>query len=150
MRRKSVTDACQVPGYGGAGEPALEPAVGFRTLNSRMTRSRQRTSFACVTALVSALFGAPPFAHGQSLQHFAAMRAMPAPSPAPGPAQPNKLPPRAPFTAAEDDTAIVPISTAAEEIFGGTSRDAVSSIIVQARSSDDLTAAYEIVRAAGH
>jgi putative ABC transport system permease protein len=42
-----------------------------------------------------------------------------------------------------DDTAIVPISTAAEEIFGGTSRDAVSSIIVQARSSDDLTAAYQ-------
>ena len=73
-----------------------------------MTRSRQRTSFACVAALVSALFGAPPFAHGQSLQHFAAMRAKPAPSPAPGPAQPNKLPPRVPFTAAEDDTAIVP------------------------------------------
>jgi len=42
-----------------------------------------------------------------------------------------------------DDTAIVPITTAAEEIFGGTSRDAVSSIIVQARSSDDLTAAYQ-------
>jgi putative ABC transport system permease protein len=42
-----------------------------------------------------------------------------------------------------DDTAIVPISTAAEEIFGGTSRDAVSSIIVQARNSDDLTAAYQ-------
>ncbi len=37
----------------------------------------------------------------------------------------------------------MPISTAAEEIFGGTSRDAVSSIIVQARSSDDLTAAYQ-------
>src|SRR6202453_872307 len=46
-------------------------------------------------------------------------------------------------TADPDDTAIVPISTAAEEIFGGTSRDAVSSIIVQARSSDDLTAAYQ-------
>jgi len=46
-------------------------------------------------------------------------------------------------TANPDDTAIVPISTAAEEIFGGTSRDAVSSIIVQARSSDDLTAAYQ-------
>jgi hypothetical protein len=73
-----------------------------------MTRSRQRTSFACVTALVSALFGAPPFAHGQSLQHFAAMRGKPAPSPSPGPAQPNKLPPRAPFTAAEEETAIVP------------------------------------------
>jgi putative ABC transport system permease protein len=46
-------------------------------------------------------------------------------------------------TADPDDTAIVPLSTAAEEIFGGTSRDAVSSIIVQARSSDDLTAAYQ-------
>jgi putative ABC transport system permease protein len=46
-------------------------------------------------------------------------------------------------TADPDDTAIVPITTAAEEIFGGTSRDAVSSIIVQARSSDDLTAAYQ-------
>jgi putative ABC transport system permease protein len=42
-----------------------------------------------------------------------------------------------------DDTAIVPITTAAEEIFGGTSRDSVSSIIVQARSSADLTAAYQ-------
>jgi len=46
-------------------------------------------------------------------------------------------------TSDPDDTAIVPISTAAEEIFGGTSRDAVSSIIVQARSSDDLTGAYQ-------
>jgi putative ABC transport system permease protein len=46
-------------------------------------------------------------------------------------------------TSDPDDTAVVPISTAAEEIFGGTSRDAVSSIIVQARSSDDLTAAYQ-------
>jgi putative ABC transport system permease protein len=46
-------------------------------------------------------------------------------------------------TSDPDDTAIVPISTAAQEIFGGTSRDAVSSIIVQARSSDDLTGAYQ-------
>jgi putative ABC transport system permease protein len=46
-------------------------------------------------------------------------------------------------TSDPDDTAIVPITTAAEEIFGGTSRDAVSSIIVQARSSNDLTAAYQ-------
>jgi putative ABC transport system permease protein len=46
-------------------------------------------------------------------------------------------------TSDPDDTAIVPISTAAEELFGGTSRDSVSSIIVQARSSDDLTAAYQ-------
>jgi putative ABC transport system permease protein len=46
-------------------------------------------------------------------------------------------------TSDPDDTAIVPITTAAEEIFGGTSRDSVSSIIVQARSSADLTAAYQ-------
>jgi putative ABC transport system permease protein len=46
-------------------------------------------------------------------------------------------------TSDPDDTAIVPLTTAAEEIFGGTSRDSVSSIIVQARSSDDLTAAYQ-------
>jgi putative ABC transport system permease protein len=46
-------------------------------------------------------------------------------------------------TSDPDDTAVVPITTAAEEIFGGTSRDAVSSIIVQARSSNDLTAAYQ-------
>jgi putative ABC transport system permease protein len=42
-----------------------------------------------------------------------------------------------------DDTAVVPITTAAERIFGGTSRDSLSSIIVQARSSADLTAAYQ-------
>ncbi len=46
-------------------------------------------------------------------------------------------------TADPDDTAIVPLTTAAEEIFGGTSRDSVSSIIVAARSSHDLTAAYQ-------
>jgi putative ABC transport system permease protein len=42
-----------------------------------------------------------------------------------------------------DDTAVVPITTAAQEIFGGTSRNSLSSIIVQARSSSDLTAAYQ-------
>jgi len=42
-----------------------------------------------------------------------------------------------------DDTAVVPLTTAAEQIFGGTSRNTLSSIIVQARSSDDLTAAYQ-------
>jgi putative ABC transport system permease protein len=42
-----------------------------------------------------------------------------------------------------DDTAIVPITTGAERIFGGTSRNAVSSIAVQARSSADLTGAYQ-------
>ncbi len=42
-----------------------------------------------------------------------------------------------------DDTAIIPITTGAERIFGGTSRNAVSSIAVQARSSTDLTGAYQ-------
>ena len=42
-----------------------------------------------------------------------------------------------------DDTAIIPITTGAERIFGGTSRNAVSSIAVQARSSADLTGAYQ-------
>jgi putative ABC transport system permease protein len=46
-------------------------------------------------------------------------------------------------TSDQDDQMIVPITTAAERIFGGTSRDTLSSIIVQARSSDDLTAAYQ-------
>jgi putative ABC transport system permease protein len=46
-------------------------------------------------------------------------------------------------TTDQDDQAIVPITTAAERIFGGTSRNSVSSIIVQARSSSDLTAAYQ-------
>jgi len=43
----------------------------------------------------------------------------------------------------QDDLVVVPISTAAERIFGGTSRNSVSSIVVQARSSGDLTAAYQ-------
>jgi putative ABC transport system permease protein len=42
-----------------------------------------------------------------------------------------------------DDQAVVPITTAAERIFGGTSRNSVSSIVIQARSSSDLTAAYQ-------
>jgi putative ABC transport system permease protein len=46
-------------------------------------------------------------------------------------------------TSDPDDTAVVPLTTAAERIFGGTSRDTLSSIIVQARSSDDLTGAYQ-------
>jgi putative ABC transport system permease protein len=44
-----------------------------------------------------------------------------------------------------DDTAVVPMTTAAEEIFGGTSRNELSSIVVQARSSADLSAAYQEV-----
>jgi putative ABC transport system permease protein len=48
-------------------------------------------------------------------------------------------------TSDPDDTAVVPMTTAAEEIFGGTSRNELSSIIVQARSSADLSAAYQEV-----
>jgi putative ABC transport system permease protein len=46
-------------------------------------------------------------------------------------------------TSDPDDLAVIPITTGAERIFGGTSRNSVSSIAVQARSSDDLTAAYQ-------
>ena len=46
-------------------------------------------------------------------------------------------------TSDPDDTLIIPITTGAERIFGGTSRNAVSSIVVQARSSADLTGAYQ-------
>jgi putative ABC transport system permease protein len=46
-------------------------------------------------------------------------------------------------TSDPDDTAVVPLTTAAAQIFGGTSRNTLSSIIVQARSSADLTAAYQ-------
>jgi putative ABC transport system permease protein len=42
-----------------------------------------------------------------------------------------------------DDTLIVPITTGAERIFGGTSRNSLSSIAVRARSSADLTGAYQ-------
>ena len=42
-------------------------------------------------------------------------------------------------TSDPDDTVIIPITTGAERIFGGTSRNSVSSIAVQARSSADLT-----------
>ena len=42
-----------------------------------------------------------------------------------------------------DDVMIIPISTGAQRIFGGTSRNSVSSIAVQARSSADLTGAYQ-------
>jgi len=43
----------------------------------------------------------------------------------------------------QDDVVVIPISTGAERIFGGTTRNSVSSIAVQARSSADLTAAYQ-------
>jgi putative ABC transport system permease protein len=42
-----------------------------------------------------------------------------------------------------DDVMIIPITTGAERVFGGTSRNSVSSIAVQARSSADLTGAYQ-------
>ncbi len=43
----------------------------------------------------------------------------------------------------QDDQIIVPITTAAERIFGGTTRNSVSSIVIQARNATDLTAAYQ-------
>jgi putative ABC transport system permease protein len=46
-------------------------------------------------------------------------------------------------TSDPDDTLIIPISTGAERIFGGTSRNSVSSIALQARSASDLTGAYQ-------
>ncbi len=46
-------------------------------------------------------------------------------------------------TSDPDDTLIIPVTTGAERIFGGTSRNSVSSIAVQARSSADLPGAYQ-------
>jgi putative ABC transport system permease protein len=46
-------------------------------------------------------------------------------------------------TSDPDDVMVIPISTGAERIFGGTSRNSLSSIAVQARSSADLTGAYQ-------
>jgi putative ABC transport system permease protein len=46
-------------------------------------------------------------------------------------------------TSDPDDVMVIPISTGAERIFGGTSRSSLSSIAVQARSSADLTGAYQ-------
>jgi putative ABC transport system permease protein len=46
-------------------------------------------------------------------------------------------------TSDPDDTLIIPISTGAERIFGGTSRNSVSSIALQANSASDLTGAYQ-------
>ncbi len=42
-----------------------------------------------------------------------------------------------------DDQAIVPLSTAATRIFGGSTRSSVQSIYIQARSSSNLSAAYQ-------
>jgi putative ABC transport system permease protein len=46
-------------------------------------------------------------------------------------------------TADQDDQAIVPITTAATQLFGGTSRNTVGEILVQATSSSTLSAAYQ-------
>jgi putative ABC transport system permease protein len=46
-------------------------------------------------------------------------------------------------TSDPDDLLVIPITTGAERIFGGTARNSVSSIALQARSSGDLTAAYQ-------
>jgi putative ABC transport system permease protein len=43
----------------------------------------------------------------------------------------------------EDDQALVPQSTASVRLFGGTTRTAVSSIYLQAQTSDSLSAAYQ-------
>ncbi|ABD09588.1 ABC-type antimicrobial peptide transport system, permease component [Frankia casuarinae] len=42
-----------------------------------------------------------------------------------------------------DDQAVVPLSTAASRLFGGTTRTSVSSIYIEARSSSTLSAAYQ-------
>jgi putative ABC transport system permease protein len=46
-------------------------------------------------------------------------------------------------TANEDDQAIVPLSTAQNQIFGGASRDRVQSILVEGASQSTLGAAYQ-------
>ncbi|GAA0626795.1 ABC transporter permease [Kutzneria viridogrisea] len=43
----------------------------------------------------------------------------------------------------EDDQAVVPISTAADRLFGGSTRTSVQSIYLEATSSDTLSAAYQ-------
>ncbi len=46
-------------------------------------------------------------------------------------------------TSDPDDQAIVPLTTASALLFGGTSRDSVSQILIQATSSSTLSAAYQ-------
>jgi len=46
-------------------------------------------------------------------------------------------------TADQDDQAIVPITTASTQLFGGTNRNSVGEILVQATSSTTLSAAYQ-------
>jgi putative ABC transport system permease protein len=49
-------------------------------------------------------------------------------------------------TANNDDTALVPYSTAAERLFGGNARTSVNAIYLSASSSDTLSAAYQEVQ----
>jgi putative ABC transport system permease protein len=49
-------------------------------------------------------------------------------------------------TANNDDTAVVPYSTAAERLFGGNARTSVNAIYLSATSSDTLSAAYQEVQ----
>jgi putative ABC transport system permease protein len=46
-------------------------------------------------------------------------------------------------TSDQDDQAIVPITTASIQLFGGTSRNSVSDILIQSTSSSTLSAAYQ-------
>jgi putative ABC transport system permease protein len=46
-------------------------------------------------------------------------------------------------TADQDDQAIVPISTASTQLFGGSGRNSVGAILVQSTSSSTLSAAYQ-------
>jgi len=49
-------------------------------------------------------------------------------------------------TANNDDTAVVPYSTAAQRLFGGNARTSVNAIYLSATSSDTLSAAYQEVQ----
>jgi putative ABC transport system permease protein len=46
-------------------------------------------------------------------------------------------------TSNQDDQAVVPITTATSKLIGGTSRNSVSQILIQATSSSTLSAAYQ-------
>src|SRR5579862_7804595 len=46
-------------------------------------------------------------------------------------------------TSNQDDQAVIPITTAADQLFGGTTRDVVDSILIEATSAGTLSAAYQ-------
>jgi putative ABC transport system permease protein len=50
-------------------------------------------------------------------------------------------------TSNNDDTAVIPMSTAQQRVFGGTSRTSVQTVYVQARSQQVLSAAYQEAQA---